>query len=66
MSGAVVGAPSRYARVSRLSVVGAGQELLLIGRDLRQSVRRDLSSVLLRKTGSHELIKQCDSMVEAL
>ena len=30
-----------YARMSRLSVVRVGQELLLIGHDLRQSVRRD-------------------------
>ena len=42
-----------------------GQELLLIGRDLRESVRRDYAPVLLRETGRHELVEQCDSMVEA-
>jgi len=45
-------------------VVRTGQEVLLIGRDLRENVRRDLSSLLLRKTG-RELAKQRDHMVEA-
>ena len=39
--------------------------MLLVGRDLRQSVRRDLSSMLLGKTGSDELIKQRDHMVQS-
>ena len=53
-----------WVLVYRLSVVRIGQELFLIGHDLRESVRRDLTPVLLRETGSDVLIKQSDHMIE--
>ena len=45
-------------------MVGLSQELLLSCRDMRESVRGDLSSLLLRETGSNELVKQRNHMVE--
>ncbi len=44
--------------------MGLSQELLLIGHDLRESVRRDLAPVLLREAGGHVLVEQCDRVIE--
>src|SRR5689334_17387565 len=46
------------------AVVGLSQELFLVRDDLRECIR-DRCSVVVRETGSDELVKQRDHMVEA-